>query len=90
MLITVKRAPMVRSSCKSCVLQHPINMSHIIILKKLQKIKMRTRSANQSEKIPKTELDPLHFKRNGEKPVHGYDCFKKIYGIKSATSSSAS
>jgi hypothetical protein len=53
MLITVKRAPMVRSSCKSGVLQHPINMSHIIILRKLQKIKMRTRSTNQSEKIPK-------------------------------------
>jgi hypothetical protein len=44
---------MVRSSCKSGVLQHPINMSHIIILRKLQKIKMRTRLANQSEKIPK-------------------------------------
>jgi hypothetical protein len=34
------------------------------------------------------ESDPLHFKRNGEEPVHGYDCFKKVYGIKNATSSS--
>jgi hypothetical protein len=42
---------MVRSSCKSSVLQHPINISHAIILRILQKIKMRTRSANQSEKI---------------------------------------
>jgi hypothetical protein len=28
-------------------------MSHIIILKKLQNLKMKTRTANQSEKIPK-------------------------------------
>jgi hypothetical protein len=49
---------MVRSSCKSGVLQHPINMSHIIIVRKLQKIKMRTRLANQSEKIPKKKKKP--------------------------------
>jgi hypothetical protein len=44
---------MVRSSRKSSVLQHPINISCIIISIKLQKIKMRTRTANKSKKIPK-------------------------------------
>jgi carbonic anhydrase len=49
---------MARSSCKSGVLQHPINISHIIIFKKLQKIKMRTRTTNQSEKNTKKTLNP--------------------------------
>jgi hypothetical protein len=47
---------MVRSSCKSCVLQHPINISHIINSRKLQKIKMITTTANQNEKITKRNL----------------------------------
>jgi hypothetical protein len=33
-------------------------MNHIIILRKLQKIKMRIRTANQSEKIPKKDPKP--------------------------------
>jgi hypothetical protein len=50
---------MVRSSCKSGVLQHPINKIHIINSRKLQKIKMRPRIANQSEeKNTKKTLNP--------------------------------
>jgi hypothetical protein len=46
-------SPYGQSSCKSSVLQHPINIIHIINSRKLQKIKMRPRTANQSDKIPK-------------------------------------
>jgi Zn-dependent peptidase ImmA (M78 family) len=55
---------MVRSSCKSGVLQHPINISHVIILRILQKIKMRTRSGNQSEKIQKKKKKKKKKKKN--------------------------
>jgi hypothetical protein len=47
---------MVSFSYKSGVLQHPIDRIHIINSRKLQKLKMRPRIANQSEK--KYQKDP--------------------------------
>jgi hypothetical protein len=51
----VLRAPMVRSACKTPILQHPIPIRHLINSRKLQNIKVRSNAADQNEKKKKTK-----------------------------------